>query len=67
MANPIRLAFIDEDDLVGLRDGLSAAGMMDVDSTIGKHEMRRRDAFLDALKLAGASADHVPYRHGVGR
>src|SRR5215475_7778796 len=67
MADPVSLVFVDEDDLVGLRDRLCTASVLYVRAAIGEHQMRRRDAFLSALVPAYALAHHVPYRHRIGR
>src|SRR5262252_5345812 len=67
MADPVSLVFVDEDDLVGLRDRLCTASVLYVRAAIGEHQMRRRDAFLSALVPACALAHHVPYRHRIGR
>src|SRR5215472_1982139 len=67
MADPVSLVFVDEDDLVGLRDRLYTASVLYVRAAIGEHQMRRRDAFLSALVPACALAHHVPYRHRIGR
>ncbi len=66
MADPISLVFVDEDDLVRLRDRLCTADVLYVHAAIGEHQMRRRDAFLSALVPAYALAHHVPYRHRIG-
>src|SRR5262245_43171515 len=67
MADPVSLVFVDEDDLVGLRDRLCTASVLYVRAAIGEHQMRRCDAFLSALVPACALANHVPYRHRIGR
>src|SRR5215467_14408970 len=67
MADPVSLVFVDEDDLVGLRDRLCTASVLYVRAAIGEHQMRRRDAFLSALVPACALAHHVPYRQRIGR
>src|SRR6516165_6936235 len=67
MADPVSLVFVDEDDLVGLRDRLCTASVLYVRAAIGEHQMRRRDAFLSALVPACALAHHVPYRDRIGR
>src|SRR6516165_6068092 len=67
MAHPVSLVFVDEDDLVRLRDRLSTTGVLYVRAAIGEHQMCRRDAFLSALVPAYALAHHVPYRHRIGR
>ena len=67
MADPVSLVFVDEDDLVGLRDRLCTARVLYVRAALGEHQMRRRDAFLSALVPACALAHHVPYRHRIGR
>src|SRR5262252_4577173 len=67
MADPVSLVFVDEDNLVRLRDRLFTAGVLYVRAAIGEHQMRRRDAFLSALVPAYALAHHIPYRHRIGR
>src|SRR5579863_2289177 len=67
MADPVCLVFVDEDDLVRLRDRLCTAGVVDIRAPIGEHQMRRRDALLGALVPACALAHHVPDRHRIGR
>src|SRR5262249_38432527 len=66
-ADPVSLVFVDEDDLVRVRDRLCTAGVLYVRAAIGEHQMRRGDAFLSALVPTYALAHHVPYRHRIGR
>src|SRR5262249_57476303 len=67
MADLKSLVFVDEDDLVRIRDRLCTGGVLYVRAAIGEHQMRRRDTFLSALVPECALAHHVPYRHRIGR
>jgi hypothetical protein len=61
MAHAVRLAGVEEQHLVRLRNGLVAAHMAHVHAAIGKHEMRPGCAFLAAF---GAGAIHGNTRRG---
>ncbi len=66
MADPVGFAFVEEDDLVGLRHRLAAAQMMHVNPPIGEHQVSRGSAFLCALVPACARARDVPNQKRAG-
>jgi hypothetical protein len=66
VANAIRFVFVEKDDLIGLRHGLDATHMMDVDPPIRKYEVCRANGLLSAQLLAPARTYDVPYGRRVG-
>ena len=66
VADLVALPRIEEQHVVGIRDGLVVADMPQVDPAVRENQMRRRGALLRAAVAAGAQAMHVPHRHGAG-
>jgi hypothetical protein len=66
VADPIRLFFVEENDLVGFRHGCGVADMAHINPPVGEHEMGVRSALLGALVPARAGTLDVPHRQCVG-
>src|SRR5437763_1037713 len=60
VANPVRFILVEDDGLVGFRDGLRATHVVQVDPAVRKYEVRGGNVFLVAPVLAGAWTCDVP-------
>src|ERR1700689_5178310 len=66
MTDLVPLAGVEEQDMVGVGDGLIACNVPQVDPAIGKYKGRRRGAFLYAAMTTFAGAANVAQRYRVG-
>ena len=65
MTDLVALAGVEEQDMIGIGDGLIATDVPQVYPAIREHKVRRRDAFLHAAMTTFAAAMNVPQRHGI--
>jgi hypothetical protein len=66
MTDPVALAGIEEQNLIGLGDSLIAPQMAGEDTAIRKHKFGGARAFLGALMAAISSAAHIAHRDAIG-
>src|SRR5258708_1617015 len=65
MTDLVPLAGVEEQDMIGIGDGLIATDVPQVYPAIREYKVRHRDAFLHAAMTTLAVAPNVSQRHGI--
>jgi hypothetical protein len=66
MTDLVALVGVEEQDMIGIRNRLIGSDMPQIDTPIGKYQMRFRSAFLHAAMAAFSAAMNVAQCHRIG-
>src|SRR5450432_4094839 len=61
----VPLAGVEEQDMIGIGDGLIATDVPQVNPAIGEYKVRHRNVFLHASMTTLTAAPNVSQRHGI--